>query len=271
MADLITPATTLSGASPWLIGEFTVNSTPKLIRAFGLGPDDLVCVKFVRRVQPGSGDYLLAGCGVITPDGTVIAESEYLAHCGVSVCICQQQPWTVVLPPGDYVLELSGTNVEAHLVTVQVVDYESELPDLTQHCQACCVDKTWTPTGNRCCIGTFLYDEQVSNCGTLRHVSTPQNYRCGTVCGVTDTAGLFAVVVPPGATAHVTAALPGDTAMCCLMTLGDITTHYTAGGWGLANPEPAANTTPVVSEADILTPGNYTLETTPPSLPTSTE
>lgn len=140
MSALLSSSTELSGATPWATGSFQLSTKALTLRAFGLGADDKICVKFVRKVQIGESGVVAGECGVTLPSDPVIQAREYLTDCGVKICICQKQPWVRLdpthFPAGDYELEVSGTNVAARLVTVDVV--ESEAGGSTS-CAACAV------------------------------------------------------------------------------------------------------------------------------------
>jgi hypothetical protein len=138
MAELLNPSTQLSGASPYRIGEFSVTNKPVMLRAFGFGADDRVSVRYVRKVQIDSASLELKGCGVDYPDDPVLAGSEYLTDCGTKITICQAQPWVVIVPNGLYELEVSGTNINNHLVTIEAVEWLNEnIPSACTACKAC--------------------------------------------------------------------------------------------------------------------------------------
>jgi hypothetical protein len=138
MNQILNSQSILTGASPWDAGEFSVADKPVIIRAFGLGADDLICVKMVRKVQAGNPNVTASNCEITLPSGEVIAERQYLTDCGVKVCICAKQPWTVVSLSGSYQIEVSGSNIGNKLVTVEADIYlGSSLPNCAVMCKAC--------------------------------------------------------------------------------------------------------------------------------------
>jgi hypothetical protein len=144
MAIILEPNTPLNGFSPWVVGEFTVTSEPLKIEAFGLGSDDLICVKSVLKKSIDSGSYENDGCKTNAPDGLEVVATEYLTDCGTKICICKKQAWTVITIPGTYQLEVSGTNIQNHLVTVQMIPYTGSLE--VQASNQCKVCEPATPT-----------------------------------------------------------------------------------------------------------------------------
>ncbi len=138
MNQILSSSTVLTGAAPWAAGEFVVADKPVMIKAFGLGPDDLVCVKMVRKVQNGNANVTATNCEIVLPSGELTVDREYLTDCGVKVCICAKQPWTVVSLSGDYEIEVSGTNVGNKLVTVEAdIYFGDSLPNCAAQCKAC--------------------------------------------------------------------------------------------------------------------------------------
>jgi hypothetical protein len=166
MNNLLDSSMLLDGASPWAVGSFEVADKPIIIRAFGLGADDLICVKMVRKVQLGSGNVTVDGCGTKPAEIETKAASEYFTDCSVKVCICAKQPWTVVSLSGDYELEVRGSNVTLSAVTVTADIYHgASLPICAAQCKACepaitvASPVTAVVTGLPCPLpATFMYN-----------------------------------------------------------------------------------------------------------------
>jgi hypothetical protein len=138
MRTLFDSNTELTGASPWVIGDFSVVHNSVKIQAFGLGSDDLICVKQIVKKQVDSGSFELDECGISFPEPLVIQASQYLKHKCKKVCICDKQPWLAVIPPGDYQLEVSGTNIAAKTVLIQLIEYQGTAPESAVDQTSCC-------------------------------------------------------------------------------------------------------------------------------------
>jgi hypothetical protein len=132
---LLDANTPLIGTSPFLVGEFTVTK-PVLIKAIGLGATDKVCIKHLDSVQVASASFELDGCGVTTPSPKTLVATEYLKDCNTKVCLCEKQPWAVIALNGAYALEVSGANIEARSVKIELIDQPLAFNLLT-YCKDC--------------------------------------------------------------------------------------------------------------------------------------
>jgi hypothetical protein len=132
---LLDSNTPLIGSGTYLVGEFAIDK-PKLIRAIGLGVTDKACIKILDAVQIESASFELDGCGITTPSPKTLKATEYIKDCGSKICLCEKQPWAVIGLNGNYVLEVSGTNIDLKQVKIEIVD--QPLPfSLFSYCKDC--------------------------------------------------------------------------------------------------------------------------------------
>jgi hypothetical protein len=144
MKELLNSQTQLTGLSPFKTGEFTVENKPIIIRAFGLEPDDLVCIKSIKKTQNGPTGLTNNDCGFILPLSPLITGEQDFVDCGVKVCICKKQPWTVIKLTGMYRLEVSGSGFDTYRsVTIEASEYTGTLDiSCCEQCKVCLPEVT---------------------------------------------------------------------------------------------------------------------------------
>ncbi len=139
MKELLNSQTQLTGSSPFKTGEFVVENKPIIIRAFGLEPDDLVCIKSIKKTQNGPSGLTNNDCGFTLPLSPLITDEQDFVDCGVKVCICKKQPWTVIKLTGIYRLEVSGSGFDTYRsVTIEASEYTGTLDiSCCEQCKVC--------------------------------------------------------------------------------------------------------------------------------------
>lgn len=177
MSIIFDNTSVLAGASPWTMAGFEVSDKPKLIFAYGLGADDVICVRrVVSSDNPNSG-FKSNGCSTTAPQAGFVLARQDVMSCGIRVCMCANQNSVVISEPGDYELVGTGSGIAGGSIYIEATEWLSESSP-PANCFDCfnvpCEDTTWTATGNERCVGSDVEREETSNCGTTRWVTDRQ-------------------------------------------------------------------------------------------------
>lgn len=125
MSIIFDNTTNLSGPAPWVMANFEVTDKPKLIFAYGLQEDDIICVRrVVSSDNPNSG-FKKNGCSTTAPQAGAILARQEVIYCGVKACMCSFQNSIVIMEPGDYELVGTGPNITGGSIYIETADWLS--------------------------------------------------------------------------------------------------------------------------------------------------